>query len=196
MSPNRKQSDDETSFWRGWHDRCHSRHFPPHEMRELWHSYFREFLGKEPKEHWFFGGRRFKGWHTTSEPVAFNPLVGLILAKGGGLLPLIVLHLVEQGSCYGNEIMKEIQERTQGRWISNPGVIYPLLGSMEQRGLVEGNWENETRRTRRFYCITQRGSEELTRLKDVMRPRLMEASNILQKLLDELYSIEDLRNTT
>ena len=92
--------------------------------------------------------------------------------------------------------MKEIQERTQGRWIANPGVIYPMLSSMEQRGLVEGNWEDETRRTRRFYCITQRGSEELARLKDVMKPRLMEASNILRKLLDELYSNEDLRNTT
>ena len=70
-----------------------------------------------------------------------------------------------------------------------------MLNLMEQRGLVEGNWEDETRRTRRFYCMTQRGSEELTRLKEVMKPRLMEASSILQELLDELYSIEDLRNT-
>lgn len=194
MDPNRKKLDDETAFWRGWHDRCRSRHCPPHEMQELWHRYFREFLGKQPEEHWFFGGRRFKGWHTTSKPSLFNPLVGLMLAKGGGLLPLLVLHLLERRPYYGNEIMKEIQERIQGRWITNPGVIYPMLSFMEQRGLVEGSWEDETRPTRRFYHITQQGSEELAQLKDVMKPRLMEASDILQSLLDELYSVEDLRS--
>lgn len=117
-----------------------------------------------------------------------------MLAKGGGLLPRLVLHLLERRPYYGNEIMKEIQERAQGRWITNPGVIYPMLSFMEQRGLVEGSWEDETRRTRRFYRITQRESEELAQLKDVMKPRLMEASDILQSLLDELYSVEDLRS--
>lgn len=184
------EQKQKTSFWHGWHERCRSRHCPPHEMREMWRSYLREFFGKEPEDHWFFGGRRFKGWHAASDPDTFNPFVGLMLAKGGGLLPLLVLHLLEKRPHYGNEIMKEIQERTQGRWVSNPGVIYPMLSFMEGHGLVEGEWEDETRRTRRFYRLTARGGEESARLKEVMKPRLMEASEILQSLLDELYAAE------
>jgi DNA-binding PadR family transcriptional regulator len=114
-----------------------------------------------------------------------------MLAKGGGLLPLLVLHLLEEQPRYGNDIMNALQERTNGRWVSNPGVIYPLLNFMEEHGLVEGEWEDEDRRTRRFYRITQGGIEELRQLKDVMRPRLTEASEILQSLLDELYAEPD-----
>ena len=76
-------------------------------MREMWHDYLREFFDKEPQDHWIFSGRRCKGWHATSEPNTFNPFVGLMLAKGGGLLPLVVLPLLERQPSYGNEIMKE-----------------------------------------------------------------------------------------
>lgn len=187
MDPAQKR---ENKFWPGWHERCRSQSHPPHEMREMWRSYLREFFGKEPKDHWLFGGRRFKGWQATCEPGAFNPFVGLMLAKSGGLLPLIVLHLLERQPRYGNDIMKELQKLTQHRWVSNPGVIYPLLSFMEERGLVKGEWNDETRRTRRFYHLTARGREELDRLKDVMKPRLMEGLDILQSLLKELYAAE------
>jgi len=190
MDAEQEQQGQETEFWHGWHERCHSQHGPPHEMRQMWHSYLREFFGQEPRDHWFLGGRRFKGWRTASGPGAFNPFVGLMLAKGGGLLPLLVLHLLEAQPRYGNEIMKEIQEQTQGRWVSNPGVIYPMLGFMEKRGLLKSEWEEKTRRTRRFYRITTRGSEELARLKEVMKPQLTKALEILQNLLDELYAVE------
>lgn len=162
----------------------------------MWRDYFREFFGKEPEDHWFFSGRRFKGWHTTSDPSMFNPFVSLMLAKGGGLLPLFVLNLLDEQPRYGNEIMKEIQARTHGRWVSNPGVMYPMLSFMEDRNLVEGKWEDETRRTRRFYRITQNGFEELNRLKDVMKPRLMEALDILNGLLDEIYTSKTPRSKT
>jgi len=190
MCSHRKKTMDETPFWHDWHQRRRGRRHPPHKLREMWRNHFREFFGTEPEEHWFFRGRRFKGW-ASSDPGTFNPFVGLMLAKGGGLLPLLVLHLLEEQPRYGNEIMKALQERTNGRWVSNPGVIYPMLNIMEEHDLVEGEWEDEDRRTRRFYRITQQGIEELARLKDVMRPRLKEASEILQSLLDELYAEHD-----
>jgi DNA-binding PadR family transcriptional regulator len=156
----------------------------------MWRSHFHEFFGMEPEDHWLFSGRRFKRW-ASSDPGTFNPFVGLMLAKSGGLLPLLVLHLLEEQPRYGNEIMKALQELTKGRWVSNPGVIYPMLNFMEKQSLVEGKWEDEDRRTRRFYRITQQGIEESARLKDVMKPRLREASEILQSLLDEMYAEHD-----
>jgi DNA-binding PadR family transcriptional regulator len=82
--------------------------------------------------------------------------------------------------------MREIEERTQGQWGPNPGAVYPLLTAMEERGLVEGAWEDPQKRTRRIYSLTPAGHEELERLKEVIRPKLEEAINVLRDLCDDL----------
>ena len=94
----------------------------------------------------------------------FNPFVAIVMSKGGGLLSLYVLHLLAEKPRYGNDIMREIEERTRGRWGANPGAIYPMLTLMEERGLVEGAWEDPQKRTRRIYSLTIAGREELERL--------------------------------
>lgn len=153
-----------------------------------WRRFFADFLGVAPEEHWLFSGRRFKPWLSGGccPPGLFNPFVAVVLSKGGGLLPLYVLHLLAERPRYGNDIMGEIEERTQGRWGSNPGAVYPLLAAMEERGLVEGAWEDPQKRTRRVYTLTPAGHAELERLKEVMRPKLEEAINVLRDLHDDL----------
>jgi DNA-binding PadR family transcriptional regulator len=110
----------------------------------------------------------------------------VILSKGGGLLSLYVLHLLSEKPRYGNDIMREIEERTQGRWGSNPGAVYPLLSVMEESGFVNGAWEDPTKRTRRVYSLTPAGRQEMDRLKEVIRPKLEEAISVLRDLLDDL----------
>jgi DNA-binding PadR family transcriptional regulator len=141
-----------------------------------------------PNEHWLFGGRRFKPWFSRrwGPPAAFNPFVAELLSKGGGLLPLYVLHLLAQRPRYGNDIMRAIEERTEGRWASNPGAVYPLLNALEDGGFVVGDWEEEARRTRRNYRLTPEGQTEYERLKQVMRPMLEEAISVLRKLYNDL----------
>ncbi len=108
------------------------------------------------------------------------------MSKGGGLLSLYVLHLLEEKPRYGNDIMREIEGRTQGRWGPNPGAIYPMLTMMEKSGFIDGKWEDPEKRTRRIYSITPAGREELERLKEVIRPKLEEAIHVLSQLYDEL----------
>jgi PadR family transcriptional regulator PadR len=158
------------------------------DVRTTWRRFFAEFLGVAPEKHWLFSGRRFKPWLSGSwgPPGLFNPFVAMVLSKGGGLLSLYVLHLLAEKPRYGNDIMREIEERTQGRWGSNPGAIYPLLTVMEERGLVEGAWEDPQKRTRRIYSLTPAGHQELERLKEVMRPKLEEAIRILRDLCQDL----------
>ena len=153
-----------------------------------WRQHFAAFLGVAPEKHWLFGGRRFKPWISgrCGPPGLFNPFVATILSKGGGLLSLFVLHLLAEKPRYGNDIMRQIEERTRGRWGSNPGAIYPLLDAMERRGLVEGKWEDPEKRTRRIYRLMPAGEPELERLKEVMRPKLEEAIRIMRHLHDEL----------
>jgi PadR family transcriptional regulator PadR len=179
-------------FWHEWHDVEQEVDRNEAEVRSdprrAWRRHFAEFLGVPPEEHWLFGGRRFRSWAMgrSGPPALFNPFVAMVLSKGGGLLSLYVLHLLAEKPRHGNDIMREIEERTQGRWDSNPGAVYPLLTAMEERGLVEGEWEDADKRTRRTYRITSAGEQELDRLKEVMRPKLEEAIEILRRLYEDL----------
>lgn len=179
-------------FWQNWQDEQSGgprpEAGPPHDPRQAWQRHFTEFLGVDPGAHWLFGGRRFKFWASGEwgPPGLFNPFIAMLFSKGGGLLSLFMLHLLKEQDRYGNDIMREIEQRTQGRWGANPGAIYPMLAEIEEAGLVEGEWEDPDRRTRRIYRITPRGEEELERLKEVMRPKLEEAIDILRDLYRDL----------
>jgi PadR family transcriptional regulator PadR len=179
-------------FWQNWQEEQPSAGGPdaeaPHNPRDAWQKHFTDFLGVEPETHWLFGGRRFKSWASGEwgPPGLFNPFIAMLFSKGGGLLSLYMLHLLQERPRFGNDIMHEIESRTHGRWGANPGAIYPMLSDIEEAGLVEGAWEDPEKRTRRIYRITPRGKEELDRLKEVMRPKLEEAIDILRDLYEDL----------
>lgn len=184
-------------FWHEWHEKeqANDEDVPEteHYHRRAWHRHFEDFLGVKPEKHWVFRGRRFKPWFSGKwgPPDLFNPFVAVMMSKGGGLLSLYVLHLLEEQPRYGNDIMKEIERRTEGRWGPNPGAIYPLLTVIEKSGFIEGEWADPEKRTRRIYQITPTGREELTRLKEVIRPKLKEAITVLSQLYDELNGSEE-----
>jgi PadR family transcriptional regulator, regulatory protein PadR len=99
-----------------------------------------------------------------------DPLIGDL--RRAGLLPLLVLHFVQEAPTYGNQLMDRIAELTQGALTVNPNTMYPLLRSLEARGLVAGEWEHPERRSRRFYRCTPAGREEHDRLAAELGPRL------------------------
>jgi PadR family transcriptional regulator PadR len=88
------------------------------------------------------------------------------------LFPLLVLHLVSQEPAYGNRLIEEIEQMTQGVISVNPNTMYPLLRELESQGLIEGRWEHPDRRTRRFYAITPAGRKAYRRLRKEMKPFL------------------------
>ena len=168
---------------RGGHHRREFWQHGPHDP-DAWRDMFEQFLGQPPEQHWMFGGRRFRPWQMGA--AFFNPFVSIVLSKGGGLLPLYVLHLLDGQQHYGNELMSLIEERTAGGWVTNPGAIYPLLDDLEAQGLISGEWEDPDKRTVRRYTISEAGRDELDRLKAVMRPKLREALEVLKDMLDDL----------
>lgn len=177
-------------FWQRWGEAWSDldEQAPNSDPGRAWREHFTAFLGVAPDKHWLFRGRRFKPWTSgrLGPPGLFNPIVAMVLSRGGGLLSLYVLHLLAEQPRYGNDIMREIEERTQGGWGPNPGAIYPLLNSMEERGLVEGEWEDPDKRTRRIYRLLPEGESELVRLKEVIRPKLEEAIRVLRHLNSDL----------
>jgi PadR family transcriptional regulator, regulatory protein PadR len=99
-----------------------------------------------------------------------DPLLGEL--RRGGLLPLLVLHFLSDGPSYGNQLMDKISRVTGGLIAVNPNTMYPLLRSLEGRGLVAGEWEHPERRSRRFYRLTEPGEAERDRLRGEIVPYL------------------------
>ncbi len=74
-----------------------------------------------------------------------------------GLLRYIILDVLNDGPKHGYEIIKQLEERTQGRYSPSPGTLYPTLQYLEDLALVSSDQENG----RRVYQIADAGRAEL-----------------------------------
>jgi DNA-binding PadR family transcriptional regulator len=104
------------------------------------------------------------------------------------VFPLLVLHLIEREPAYGNRLIEEIEDITNGVISVNPNTIYPLLRDLEARGLIEGQWEHPDRRTRRFYSMTAAGRKEYRRLVGEVEPFLDSVIKSVTLIKREIYS--------
>ncbi|HUO70798.1 MAG TPA: PadR family transcriptional regulator [Solirubrobacteraceae bacterium] len=117
-------------------------------------------------------------------PGSADPLVGEL--RRSGLVTLMVLHYVAGGPCYGHQLMDRIGTLTSGTVAVNPNTMYPLLRSLEQRGLIAGQWEHPERRSRRFYRITDDGEAERRRLVGQLEPNLAAIATTIDLIRHEL----------
>src|ERR1700733_7203629 len=67
-----------------------------------------------------------------------------------------VLALLAERPMHGYEMIKEIEERTQGAWIPSAGSIYPMLQLLEEEGLIQGEESGGKRR----FTLTGTGAAE------------------------------------
>lgn len=103
------------------------------------------------------------------------------------ILPLLVLHLCAKEPTFGNRMIAEIERITDGVLNVNPNTIYPLLRSLEERGLIKGEWEHPDRRSRRFYEATEDGRVELSALADAAVPFLDSVILSAQQIRSEVF---------
>jgi PadR family transcriptional regulator, regulatory protein PadR len=103
------------------------------------------------------------------------------------ILPLLVLHLINEGPSYGNKLMETIGSMTAGVLSVNPNTMYPLLRQMEGKGLIEGQWEHPERRSRRYYSLTDEGRVEYERLVEEVRPFLDAVKVSIDGIVREVY---------
>ena len=83
------------------------------------------------------------------------------LAKGS--IDSLLLCLIGQRPMYGYQIIKELEEKSQGYFKYKEGTLYPALHRLEKANLLVGKWEATSGgRQRRYYHITEKGSRILT----------------------------------
>lgn len=80
----------------------------------------------------------------------------------GGSSALLVLSLLAEKDYYGYEIIRTLEERSNGTFEYNEGTLYPILHKMESKGLLSSYKEQaEGGRERKYYHITGLGMEQL-----------------------------------
>jgi PadR family transcriptional regulator PadR len=114
-----------------------------------------------------------------------DPFTGELRRRA--ILPLLVLHLINEGPSYGNQLMERIGAMTAGVLSVNPNTMYPLLRQLEGRGLIEGQWEHPERRSRRYYSLTDEGRSEYARLVEEVRPFLDSVKSSIDEIVHEVY---------
>ena len=114
-----------------------------------------------------------------------DPFTGELRRRG--VLPMLVLHFMNDGPSYGNALMERISSVTAGVLHVNPNTMYPLLRQLEERGLVHGEWEHPERRSRRYYSLTDEGRREYRRLLKEVRPLLDSIGRSIDEIVREVY---------
>lgn len=108
--------------------------------------------------------------------------------KSKTLLPVLVLHLLDEAPDHGLGLMQRIEAMCSGLLCVNTNSIYPLLRRLEERGFILGQWEHPTKRSRRTYSITGDGRLRLDRIKNGMLPYLDAITGSIDRLRHELYA--------
>lgn len=78
---------------------------------------------------------------------------------GSGELRLVLLKLIADEPRHGYQLIKAIEELTQGTYAPSPGVVYPTLSLLADEGAVT---EAEGEGSRKAFAITEQGQAELT----------------------------------
>lgn len=79
-----------------------------------------------------------------------------------GSTPLLILSVLQGGTMYGYQIMRELAQRSGGYFTMTAALLYPALHQLEMDGLLSSEWQAGTgRRRRKYYSITPRGRRAL-----------------------------------
>jgi len=89
-----------------------------------------------------------------------------------GELRLVLLKLIADQPRHGYELIKAIEEMTEGEYAPSPGIVYPTLTMLEDMGLVE---EAKSKDKRKIYQATDEG-----------RAHLEENEQEVEELIDRL----------
>ncbi|MFJ6417116.1 PadR family transcriptional regulator [Paeniglutamicibacter sp. NPDC091659] len=103
-----------------------------------------------------FGGNNFEGmWQALEElRTRFEKPSGT--RAGRGEVRSAVLALLAERPMHGYQIIREIEERSGGRWKPSAGSVYPTLQLLADEGTISAEESNG----RKIYSLTEAGREE------------------------------------
>lgn len=115
----------------------------------------------------FFGGRGLGG---------FDFRMGRKLASGE--LQLVLLALLAEQPSHGYELIKALEQRSEGFYAPSPGMVYPALTWLEEMGYATVEAEG----AKKLYRISDAGREYLTENREAAEAMLSQLERIGRKM--------------
>ena len=95
-----------------------------------------------------------------------------------GVLEYCILYILAKREAYASNILDELKNASL---IVVEGTLYPLLIRQKNQGLLSYRWEESTQGPpRKYYCITQKGREQLSEM-DTAWKEMVDAIETLKK---------------
>ncbi|HSN50213.1 MAG TPA: PadR family transcriptional regulator [Bacteroidales bacterium] len=96
-----------------------------------------------------------------------------------GVLEFCILSILSKGDAYATDILNKLKE---SQLIVVEGTLYPLLSRQKNAGLLSYRWEESTQGPpRKYYALTEQGSEALKELESSWRELIDAVDSILKK---------------
>lgn len=76
-------------------------------------------------------------------------------------LDALILKILSSNKMHGHQIITELKEQSDHFFILQTGTVYPILHSLEKRGLISAHTALISNRERKVYSITQDGTAYL-----------------------------------
>ncbi|WNS45483.1 PadR family transcriptional regulator [Paenibacillus sp. MMS20-IR301] len=73
----------------------------------------------------------------------------------------LILTVLLDKPLYGYELIKELEQRSQGIFTLKEGTLYPILHAMESERWVEAYWLEVDGRKRKYYRLLDEGRTKL-----------------------------------
>ncbi|WP_299739060.1 PadR family transcriptional regulator [Rossellomorea sp. y25] len=84
-----------------------------------------------------------------------------------GSTTTLILSLLHAKPMYGYEIIKELELKSDGIFSFKEGTIYPILHTLEDKGLIVSYWgEGTGKRKRKYYKLNDSGREFIQEKKE------------------------------
>jgi DNA-binding PadR family transcriptional regulator len=91
----------------------------------------------------------------------------------------IILSILSHGKSYGYQIIKNIEQLSNGELAWTDAMLYPVLHRMEKEGLIKSEWMIlENGRKRKYYFLTPQGRKE----RDVTKKQWINVNSALTAL--------------
>lgn len=124
----------------------------------------------------------------TTEGIKYNRIFPSKLSTSAFLEVYILFLFRKKSSYYGKEIMDEIEDAFGSKWKPSHGMMYPLLRKLEDAGYLVGEWEDEDKKSKRMYKITEEGNAALQKELRDKENMFIDSYNMIVKILNDLYS--------
>jgi PadR family transcriptional regulator PadR len=86
------------------------------------------------------------------------------------LLDIQILRLIQLQPMWGYKIKKQVETRFDVR--VRHGALYPLLNTMEHKGFLSSQKQQQGGRTRKVYAITKNGKEYIQTYRGILKEQI------------------------